>query len=261
MLQYRQARREAELSSSSEQSSQQDNTLPNPGLSRSDSSGSLSSRMNESSRSCTTNHAAGLGLHTIAMLDRDFSLVFGTDPYSGGTSQPSGAAGTRTEHETEEEHAARLHAEDLAAVKAELDKYKQDPLAGADINLMVFWKVSTRAIQSHSNHLLISPCPQENREEYPLLYRVALDILPVPASAVASERVFSSSKETDRLRRSRLSGAMMEVLQVIKYSLKQRLREGVGPRLLSKPEDLLQDDEISGFLPILPTTFDAHTDD
>ncbi len=53
------------------------------------------------------------------MLDHDFSLVFGTDPYSGGTPQPSGAAGTRIEHETKdsEEHAARLHAEDMAAVK------------------------------------------------------------------------------------------------------------------------------------------------
>lgn len=40
------------------------------------------------------------------MLDHDFSLVFGTDPYSGGTPQPSGAAGTRIEHETKdsEEH-------------------------------------------------------------------------------------------------------------------------------------------------------------
>ncbi len=75
----------------------------------------------------------------------------------------------------------------------------------------------------------------------------------MPASAVASERVFSSSKETDRLRRSRLSGAMMEVLQVVKFSLKQRLREGVGPQLLSRPEDLELDDDMFDRLPPILT--------
>ncbi|KZT22549.1 hypothetical protein NEOLEDRAFT_1020711, partial [Neolentinus lepideus HHB14362 ss-1] len=52
---------------------------------------------------------------------------------------------------------------------------------------------------------------------FPLLYRVALDILPVQASAVPCERVFSSSGETDTSRRSRLSEFMFEVLQILKY--------------------------------------------
>ena len=37
---------------------------------------------------------------------------------------------------------------------------------------------------------------------------------------------------------------MMEVLQVVKYSLKQRLREGVGPQLLAREEEL-QDELVS----------------
>ena len=37
---------------------------------------------------------------------------------------------------------------------------------------------------------------QESEEEFPLLFKVALNILPVQASAVPCERVFSSSKET-----------------------------------------------------------------
>ncbi|EPQ58171.1 hypothetical protein GLOTRDRAFT_37434, partial [Gloeophyllum trabeum ATCC 11539] len=53
--------------------------------------------------------------------------------------------------------------------------------------------------------------------QYPLLYRVALDILPVQASAVPCERVFSSSGETDDSRRSKLSAFMFEVLQILKY--------------------------------------------
>ncbi|KZT21838.1 hATC-domain-containing protein, partial [Neolentinus lepideus HHB14362 ss-1] len=58
---------------------------------------------------------------------------------------------------------------------------------------------------------------QGNQHQYPLLYRVALDILPVQASAVPCERVFSSSGETDDARRSRLSVFMFEVLQILKY--------------------------------------------
>ncbi|KIY65974.1 hypothetical protein CYLTODRAFT_329297, partial [Cylindrobasidium torrendii FP15055 ss-10] len=51
---------------------------------------------------------------------------------------------------------------------------------------------------------------------YPILFGLALDIMPVQASAVPCEHVFSSSKETDSDKRSRLSPALMEVLQVLK---------------------------------------------
>ena len=50
------------------------------------------------------------------------------------------------------------------------------------------------------------------------MYRVALDVLPVQASSVPSERVFSSSKETDTLRRNNLSPEMMEKLQILKFT-------------------------------------------
>ena len=52
---------------------------------------------------------------------------------------------------------------------------------------------------------------------YPLLWKIALDILPAQASAVPCERVFSSSKETDTLRRSNLSLIVMEILQILKF--------------------------------------------
>ncbi|KII87972.1 hypothetical protein PLICRDRAFT_67621, partial [Plicaturopsis crispa FD-325 SS-3] len=56
---------------------------------------------------------------------------------------------------------------------------------------------------------------------YPLMFRVALDILPVQASAVPCERVFSSSKDTCTARRTNLSPALLECLQVLKYFYKQ----------------------------------------
>ncbi|KAJ2979052.1 hypothetical protein NUW54_g11199 [Trametes sanguinea] len=62
---------------------------------------------------------------------------------------------------------------------------------------------------------------QSHEMEYPYLYRVALDILPVPASSVPCERVFSACKDTDTLRRNALDEAMLEVLQMLKFAIKQ----------------------------------------
>ncbi|KAF6743968.1 hypothetical protein DFP72DRAFT_768757, partial [Ephemerocybe angulata] len=69
------------------------------------------------------------------------------------------------------------------------------------------------------------------------LYRVALDIMPSQASAVPSERVFSSAKETDTLRRSNISECMMEVLQVSKFNLKTE-RLDFNNRWIASEEEL-----------------------
>jgi hypothetical protein len=53
------------------------------------------------------------------------------------------------------------------------------------------------------------------------MFRVALDILPVQASAVSCERIFSSSKETCTMCRNLLSSALLEVLQVLKHVYKE----------------------------------------
>ncbi|PCH42992.1 hypothetical protein WOLCODRAFT_74512, partial [Wolfiporia cocos MD-104 SS10] len=57
---------------------------------------------------------------------------------------------------------------------------------------------------------------------YPTIFSLAMDILPIQASAVPCERVFSSSKETTTPRRNHLSAKMMEVLQMLKFSAKKR---------------------------------------
>lgn len=48
-----------------------------------------------------------------------------------------------------------------------------------------------------------------------------MDILPIQASSVPCERVFSSSKETVTARRNLLSPKTMEALQLLKFSTKQ----------------------------------------
>ncbi len=57
------------------------------------------------------------------------------------------------------------------------------------------------------------------------MFPVALDVLPVQASAVPCERLFSSSKETCTDRHNRILPKLLEALQVRKFSLKQR-RDG-----------------------------------
>ncbi|KAF5378856.1 hypothetical protein D9615_006941 [Tricholomella constricta] len=79
---------------------------------------------------------------------------------------------------------------------------------------------------------------QNKKFEFPILYRIALDVLPVQVSAVPCERVFSSSKETDALRRSNLSPEMMEILQILKYLIRcDRLNFTEG--LLAKEEECM----------------------
>jgi len=51
---------------------------------------------------------------------------------------------------------------------------------------------------------------------------MALDYLPIQASSVPSKRVFSSSAETNTKRRNRIHPVLMEVLQMLKFFLKQQ---------------------------------------
>jgi hypothetical protein len=53
------------------------------------------------------------------------------------------------------------------------------------------------------------------------LFAIALDYLPIQASSVPCERVFSSAKETDTVKRNRIHPVLMEALQTLKFSLKK----------------------------------------
>jgi hypothetical protein len=62
---------------------------------------------------------------------------------------------------------------------------------------------------------------QFNEANLPTFFSVSLDFLPIQASSVPSERVFSSSVETDTKKRNRISPVLMEALQMLKFALKQ----------------------------------------
>jgi hypothetical protein len=56
---------------------------------------------------------------------------------------------------------------------------------------------------------------------FPTIYSIAMDYLPIQASAVPCERVFSSSSETCTKKRNRTSPILLEALQMVKFSLKK----------------------------------------
>ena len=54
-----------------------------------------------------------------------------------------------------------------------------------------------------------------------MLFKIAMDYIPVQATSVPCERVFSSAKETDTNKRNRMSPLLMEAIQLLKFSLKK----------------------------------------
>ncbi|KAF5372361.1 hypothetical protein D9615_009320 [Tricholomella constricta] len=109
--------------------------------------------------------------------------------------------------------------EDQRIVDQELRRYEDDgvtPLSERLEDLTRYW--------------------ERHEHSYPLLFRISMDVLPAQASAVPCERVFSSSKETCTVRRSRLSPQLMEALQILKFSYKQE-RLSFTDDLLAQEED------------------------
>ena len=63
--------------------------------------------------------------------------------------------------------------------------------------------------------------PQLHEQTFPTLYAMAMDYLPIQASSVSCERVFSSSSKTDTKKCNCINGLLMEALQMLKFSLKR----------------------------------------
>ncbi|KAG2064773.1 hypothetical protein BDR04DRAFT_1034459, partial [Suillus decipiens] len=67
------------------------------------------------------------------------------------------------------------------------------------------------------------------------IFGIAMDHLPIQASAIPCEQVFSSSSETDTKKCNRMSPVLMEALQVVKFLLKkERLNFTKGWAALQK---------------------------
>ncbi|OJA12305.1 hypothetical protein AZE42_10248 [Rhizopogon vesiculosus] len=62
---------------------------------------------------------------------------------------------------------------------------------------------------------------ERKRKEFPTIFWMVMDYLPIQASAVPCECVFSSSVETDTKKCNRISPSLMEALQMLKFHLKK----------------------------------------
>lgn len=82
---------------------------------------------------------------------------------------------------------------------------------------------------------------QLSESTHPTFFEVSLDFLPIQASAVPSERVFSSSGETDTKKRNRINPVLMEALQMLKFALKQSRLDFTKNWVT--PESFLRDQE------------------
>ena len=62
---------------------------------------------------------------------------------------------------------------------------------------------------------------QVHMHNYPTWFKMAMDYLPIQAPTVLCEQVFSSSAQTDTRQLNCIKPELMEVLQMLKYSLKK----------------------------------------
>jgi hypothetical protein len=62
---------------------------------------------------------------------------------------------------------------------------------------------------------------QINRMDFPMLFVIALDYLPIQASSIPCECVFLFAKETNTLKHNCIHPVLIEVLQTLKFSLKK----------------------------------------
>jgi hypothetical protein len=81
---------------------------------------------------------------------------------------------------------------------------------------------------------------QVNEGSFPTLFAMAMDYLPIQASAVPCERIFSSSAETDTKKRNRISPLLMEALQMVKFHLKQN-RLNFTDAWITQEKEMIED--------------------
>jgi hypothetical protein len=137
--------------------------------------------------------------------------------------------------------------EDAQTVEQEYQAYITGALSAKTVDVLKYWEVSSDIVLSFF-FIYTDRAPQTNCSTYPTIFAIAMDYLPIQASAVPCERVFSSSAETDTKRRNRISPLMMEALQMLKFQLrKERLNFTAGWTTSEKQmaeddpdEDLLQ---------------------
>ena len=89
---------------------------------------------------------------------------------------------------------------------------------------------------------------KENEKRWPTLYKLAMDLLPIQATLVPCERVFSASKEISTERRNCLKPNTIEAIQLLKFLAKhQTLNFTAG---LSKDDEVVELEDMEVTRPV-----------
>jgi hypothetical protein len=114
-------------------------------------------------------------------------------------------------------------------LELELKGYTEEPILTAETDtsfhtILSYWKVCMLFIipQLDTDH------SHASAHNFPHLFQVAMTVLAMPATSVPSERVFSSSGRTDTTARNRLSPALMEALQILKFNRRNNVLDFSG---------------------------------
>ena len=102
--------------------------------------------------------------------------------------------------------------------RAEVRKYSKTLEAGVSTrtDVVKWWQVRCYNVPPSIARSFVNIDIQDHAKEYPTLARMALDILPIQASSVPCERLFSSSEQVATERRSRLGSDRFEELLIMK---------------------------------------------
>lgn len=105
----------------------------------------------------------------------------------------------------------------------------------ADMDIITFWQVRA-SLLAEGIQDLTTLHSKTHQKQYPTLYAMAVDYLPIQATSVPCERAFSSSAETDTKKRTRLHPTLVESLQLMKFYFKRERMDFVSPWVTQPPE-------------------------
>ena len=102
--------------------------------------------------------------------------------------------------------------------RAEVHKYSKTLEAGVSTrtDIVKWWQVRCYNVPPSIAHSFVNIDIQDHAKEYPMLARMALDILPIQASSVPCEHLFSSSKQVVMEHQSHLGSDHFEELLIMK---------------------------------------------
>jgi hypothetical protein len=123
------------------------------------------------------------------------------------------------------------------SIEQDYQTYITAPLSLKNVNIIKFWEV----IAEFDFVIFIDEILQVNGATFPILFQMAMDYLPIQASSVPCEHIFSSSAETDTKKRNHISPLLMEALQMLKFHLKKDRLNFVQEWLMT--EDQMTEDE------------------